>query len=254
MSFRRRLDSGDLLIGTWVTIPAPGIVEGVSAAGLDFVVFDLEHGETGIESRLGELVRAADAAGVDALVRVPEWQLDYLGRLLDIGVQGFIIPQVDDASIIERARDAAYHPPIGRRGFSPQTRAGGYGAVGGSLRSGAQGDPVLIAQIESIKGMENLTEIAKSAGLDCVILGPNDLSHSIDLSQQEIDYDIEKAIRMIGNEATRNGLVFGGVCSDAEGAEPYRRLGARMLILSGGLLWHRYDHVVKSITRPDNSE
>ena len=179
MRLRNRLKNKEILVGTWLTIAAPSLVEGFGGAGLDFAIIDLEHGEAGLEARLTDMIRAGDAFGVDILVRLPTWQLGMAGRILDMGAEGLVIPQVEDQNTVIHAVQSSRFPPTGKRGLSIQTRSGKYGRMETeNFVKGDPGKPILLIQIESLKGVEKLQSIVGVPELDGILLGPSDLALS----------------------------------------------------------------------------
>src|SRR5204863_5066527 len=121
-----RLQSGHSLLGCFQRFAAPEVTEACAAAGLDFVVIDLEHAPT-TEERAADLIRAAEAAGIAALVRVATPEPATIGRLLDAGAAGLHIPQIRSASEAEAAVRATRFAPKGSRGLATARQAG-YGA------------------------------------------------------------------------------------------------------------------------------
>jgi len=95
--FKLRLRRRDVMFGCFVGQPSPAIAEMVGYAGFDYVIVDLEHGPTGLET-LENMLRAAQAAGAASLVRLPSpAQADIL-RVLDAGADGILVPHVESAA------------------------------------------------------------------------------------------------------------------------------------------------------------
>lgn len=246
MSLRSQLKNNNVAVGTWLTIAAPALVEGLGNAGLNFIIIDLEHGEPGLEARLADLIRAAQIVGMDSLVRLPAWQLNLAGRILDTGAAGLVIPQVEEAETVIRAIQGSHFPPKGKRGLSVQTRSGRYGAIeSGALVNSNQ--PVILAQIESRTGVENVAAIVSVPGLDGILLGPNDLALSLALSTTGTDLSLETAMTQIARSTLAQNLVLGNVCGDMTGVQRCLEQGVRLLVLSGGLLWRSYAEIVSEL-------
>ena len=92
MKFRQRLDNGDVLLGQMVLeLFTPGIGPMLTACGLDFVIFDMEHGRCDI-SLLAEMVAACRGSDIFPIARVPDAAYAPLSRALDIGARGIMVP------------------------------------------------------------------------------------------------------------------------------------------------------------------
>lgn len=111
------------MFGILNSVPSPLLCDMFAAAGYDFVVLDTEHLlRSPVELEL--CLRAAEAAGITALVRVPLEERALMGRLLDAGAQGIVIPRVSSPEQARQAIDAVRFPPLGKRGIdvSPSGR------------------------------------------------------------------------------------------------------------------------------------
>lgn len=246
MSLHSQLKNNNVAVGTWLTIAAPALVEGLGHAGLQFIIIDLEHGEPGLEASLTDLIRAAQITGMDSLIRLPAWQLDLAGRILDAGASGLVIPQVEEAGTVNWAIQNSHFPPTGKRGVSVQTRAGQYGAIESSdlVKSN---QPIILAQIESEAGLKNLAAIVDAPGLDGILLGPNDLALSLAASTTGTNLTLETAITRIAQGTLAQNLALGNVCGDMAGVRRCLDQGVRLLVLSGGLLWRSYSDLLAGI-------
>ena len=127
------------------------------------------------------MIRAAEAAGVAPLVRVPVNAAHEILRYLDIGAAGVKVPRVETATDAQAAASALRYPPLGTRGFARSTRAARYGAAH-SIAEGverANRELLLIVLIETAVGVQNIDAIAATPGVDVIALGPGDLSMSM---------------------------------------------------------------------------
>src|ERR1700743_520654 len=104
-TFAQRLRGGDLLIGTFVSLGSPLVVNTLAVAGFDFLLLDLEHG-AGDEGVLQTQMFAAEAEGAAAIVRTETFERIRIGRVLDLGAAGVMLPRVDSAA---QAASAAAH-------------------------------------------------------------------------------------------------------------------------------------------------
>ena len=172
----------EVLVGTFLFIPSPSVMEILGYAGFDFAIIDTEHGPTGsIDTRmLEDLVRAANVSDIVPLVRLPENSRIMTAKALDSGALGIVVPGIktkDDA--IELVRNTKY-APNGDRGSCYLTRATKYTSeYSPDYWSNANENTMAIPLIESREGVENLKDIISVPGIDFVFFGPRDLSMSL---------------------------------------------------------------------------
>jgi 4-hydroxy-2-oxoheptanedioate aldolase len=171
-SFRERVQGGDTLVGTFVMeLPVRACLEALAGAELDFAVLDLEHSATDLTS-LSQLVVAAQACGLAAVVRLQADDLSTATRVLDMRPDGLMVPNVGSVDAARRVVAACRYQPLGERGLAPLVRHGGrFEEVDRQL--------LLAVQIEGVAGVEQAAEIAAVDGIDMVFLGPYDLSQAV---------------------------------------------------------------------------
>ena len=194
MSLAARLAAREALTALLAKMPCAAQVEIAGHAGFDVVVLDTEHGP-GETSTLEEHLRAADAVGLPALVRVRA--LGEILAALDAGATGVVVPHVLDAAGAEAAVAAAHYPPRGRRGLALSTRAGRYGAVPlpEHLRRAAA-ETCVIVQIEDREAVEAADAILAVEGVSAVLIGAADLAMSLGHAPEaEIETVIAAAAR-----------------------------------------------------------
>jgi len=129
---------------------------------------------------LPDLFRAIELGETLPIVRVAEGSEKDCKQALDAGAGGVIVPKIESASQLEYVRDMSRWPPEGIRGVG-YSRANLFGEFFEKYRKEAL-SPILIAMIESKKGLENLDEILKVRGLDAILIGPYDLSASMGIT------------------------------------------------------------------------
>src|SRR4051812_18239262 len=125
---KQKLLDGGIVLGVFVGIPAPRLVELCGVAGYDYVVIDAEHGPIDFGAA-EEMVRAADATGITPIVRVPDHLPKTILRYLDVGAQGIMAPGVNSVADANRIVEAVKYAPLGMRGLGPG-RAAAYGQRG----------------------------------------------------------------------------------------------------------------------------
>ena len=197
---RQKLSSGIYSLGSWMQIPNSSIAEIMGQSGYDWVAVDLEHGSISV-NQLPDIFRALELGNTLPLVRLAEAQAKDCKQALDAGASGVIVPMVENSKQLEFIRDYCRWPPSGKRGVG-FSRANLFGKFFIDYIDEAQ-KPLLVAIIESIKAVENLESILKVKGLDAVLIGPYDLSASMNLTakfeDEEFLHIIEK-IRTLSNQ------------------------------------------------------
>jgi 2-dehydro-3-deoxyglucarate aldolase/4-hydroxy-2-oxoheptanedioate aldolase len=174
---RGRLAAGDSTVGVFVGAASAVTAEVCAAAGVDWVLLDLEHGAGG-EEQVGTVVLAAGAYGVPTVVRAESTARIRLGRVLDLGAAGVMLPRLDTAEEVREAVRHLRYPPDGDRGVATYNRACRFGLDPGALER-ANADVLTVVQIESARAAEQVEDIAAVDGVDVLFVGPRDLSHDL---------------------------------------------------------------------------
>ena len=174
---KHRLASNAVTIGSWITLANPAIAEIMARAGFDWLTIDLEHSVITIREA-EELIRVATLCGVPALVRLTSNGSDQIKRVMDAGAHGVIVPMVNSQADAQRAVDAVYYPPRGRRGAG-LARAQGYGTSFADYRAWLEREAVVVVMVEHVTAVDNLENILGVHGVDGFIIGPYDLSASL---------------------------------------------------------------------------
>jgi 4-hydroxy-2-oxoheptanedioate aldolase len=225
---KQRLASGEVATGVSVQLASPDIVEIIGISGYDFVWIDSEHGSFELETTV-HMMRAADAAGTTPIVRVPGQHRREIGRVLDAGAKGVIVPNIDSGaeahSAVEAAKYQTKSHPKGRRGACPRIRASGHQARDwATFAEWSNANTSVWLLVESIAGVEQIDEILAVDGVDAIMPGPFDLSVSMGYPgqtthpavQKKLDYVTEKALKknidvvgvLMGMRAEEQALEF----------------------------------------------
>ena len=205
---RARFTDGDAL-GTWISIGHPAIVEAAARAGFDFVLVDTEHSEISLET-VAELTRAAASASGDLAVIVrPAWNDPVrIKRILDIGVDGIMVPMIDTPDAAEDLVSATRYPPDGERGVA-SGRAAGYGQNFIEYVKEGHRSLFTIAQIETPIVVDNAAEIAETDGIDALFVGPADLSASLGVFAEWDAPELNDAIDRVLEHGASAGVPVG---------------------------------------------
>jgi 4-hydroxy-2-oxoheptanedioate aldolase len=215
--FTTRLRRREALRLLFVKLPCPAEIELAGSAGFDAVILDTEHGATdGLEHHL----RAADAVGVPALVRVPNVDPAPILRALDAGAVGIVVAHVNGPEEAHAAVAAAHYPPRGRRGLALTTRAGHYGvaALADHLERALE-ETVVIVQIEDAEAVAQAPEILAVEGVDAVLVGETDLSVSLGRPGDPRHPDVVAASTAITSAAHARGVPAATVVASAAAAD-----------------------------------
>lgn len=170
-AFADRLRARERAVGYWVTLDSPVSTERIARLGYDYVALDAQHGLLGYSGVLAGLTAIDAAAGSVGLVRVEANDPTYIGKALDAGAAGVIVPLVDDAAGAAAAVSSVRYPPAGRRSYGPMRS----GLRVGPAPAEADAAVVVLAMIETPDGLANIEEICATPGLDGIYVGPSDL-------------------------------------------------------------------------------
>ena len=213
---RARLAAGQRTVGTFVGMASPIAAEVCAAAGVDWLLLDLEHGAGG-EEQVRALVPAAAAYGVPTVVRVESDARIRIGRVLDSGAAGVMLPRLDDPQQVRTAVRHLHYPPRGDRGVATYNRACRFGLDAGALDRA--NDQVLgIVQIESAQAVKAAGEIASIDGVDVLFVGPRDLSHDLGVPGDTTAPVFLDAVAQVRDAAHEHGKSCGLLVNDGAAA------------------------------------
>ncbi|HZO89554.1 MAG TPA: aldolase/citrate lyase family protein [Chthonomonadaceae bacterium] len=227
---KRALAAGGVALGTMVfEFNTTGMARLVAGAGADFMIFDMEHTGWSIET-----VRAmmATSGGVDAvpMARVPATQYHFLARVLDVGAMGLMVPMVESEEQARLIVQCAKYPPQGRRGTAFGVAHDDYtdGDIVAKMQS-ANAEQLLIAQIETAQGVENVESIAAVEGIDVLWIGHFDLTASLGIPGQFQHPAYRRASERVLDAARRHGKAAGFMASSVEEGRALLAEGFRCL-------------------------
>jgi 2-keto-3-deoxy-L-rhamnonate aldolase RhmA len=226
--FRLAVRGGSVLLGTFIKTASHQVAEIVGAAGFDFAIIDAEHAPFD-PLTLDRMVLAGRASGLPCLVRVAELAPAPIGQALDLGAAGVVVPHVDSAQAAGQAIAAAKYDR-GQRGFSPSTRAGGYGTVDPvAYRAAADRDSSVWCQIEDAAALSALDAIAAVDAVDCLFIGRADLALSLGVASQR-DPKVVAAVRAVAEAGARHGRTIGIFVGDTGEIPDLMALGITVFV------------------------
>jgi 2-dehydro-3-deoxyglucarate aldolase len=203
---RKKLNNGGVSIGSWMQIPHSSIAEIMGQSNYDWVAVDMEHGAISVH-QLPDLFRALELGNTLPLVRLAHGHSKDCKQALDAGAGGVIVPMIKNADQLRKVRDATRWPPSGNRGVA-FSRANLFGKNFNEYIKEAK-QPLLIAMIEHIDAINELDDILKVDELDAILIGPYDLSASMNLTAQFDHPEFAKAIRDIKSKSESANIPCG---------------------------------------------
>ncbi len=182
--FRQRLQHGEVLLGQMVLeLFTPGIGPMLDACGLDFVIFDMEHGRCDL-ALLSEMIASCRGSSIFPMARVPDANFAPLSRALDIGARGVMVPRVETREQAEDIVSQLKYAPQGRRGVALGVAHDLYRAGTADFFAQANEEIAIILLLETERAFENLDEIVSVPGVDVAWMGHYDLTVSMGIPAQ----------------------------------------------------------------------
>jgi 4-hydroxy-2-oxoheptanedioate aldolase len=209
---RRRVMAGEATLGIFVGGASAVTGEVCAAAGADWLLLDLEHGAGG-EEQARDLIPAAAAYGVPTLVRVESAARIRIGRVLDLGAAGVMLPRLDSATEVAEALAHLRYPPEGDRGVATYNRACRFGLDQAALDRAA-GEILGVVQIESAAAVAQAGKIASLDGADVLFVGPRDLSHDLGVPGALTAPSFVAALEEVRRAAREHGKACGLLVAD----------------------------------------
>jgi 4-hydroxy-2-oxoheptanedioate aldolase len=208
-TFKRAIREGRTQIGLWCSLCSNVAAEVIAGAGFDWILVDTEHAPNELPMVFSQLQGLVGGTAVP-IVR-PAWNdMVIIKRLLDVGVQNFLVPYVQTPEEARAAVAATRYPPQGIRGVAVTHRANQYGRVKDYFKR-ANDEICVIVQIETRLALKNLEAIAAIEGVDGLFIGPSDLAaalgHLGESGHPEVRAAIEDALQRIGKAGKAPGIL-----------------------------------------------
>lgn len=222
--FADRLRRRERLLGYWIMCDNPAATERIARLGYDYVCIDGQHGLLDYTGWLSA-VTSTDTQGSSAagMIRVPANDPALIGRALDTGVRGVIVPLINDVDETRAAVRACRYPPRGNRSYGPMRSSLRVGPVPAE----SDAEVACIVMIETADALDNIDSICATDGLDGLYVGPSDLTLAIGGSRPGDPAVAERfsaALSTVVESAQRAGIACGVHCPD--GATAAGRLAA----------------------------
>jgi 2-keto-3-deoxy-L-rhamnonate aldolase RhmA len=235
MSFRQRLKQRELLLGQMVLeLFTPGIGPMLDACGLDFVIFDMEHGRCDIPL-LAEMIASCRGSKIVPMARVPDLNFVPLSRVLDLGARGVMVPRVETRQQAEDIVSELKYPPQGKRGVALGVAHDLYRAGPPEFFTQSNDEIAVILLLETAKAFENLDAIISTPGVDIAWVGHYDLTASMGIPAQFSNPRFLAAMDALVASCDRHGVTPGFLPPDPQAAAHWIRKGFRAISLGSDI-------------------
>jgi len=227
---KQKITAGQLAYGIFCSVPSPALIELIAEANYDFVIIDTEHVLINPET-IENMIRTAESYQLTPLVRVADANPKTMLRLLDGGAQGIVLPMVESAADIQQAIQACKYYPTGNRSLNAG-RPGAFGKI--SLTdyvTKANQEIMLIAMIESTKGIENIEKIATVSGLDMILEGAADLSQSLGIPWQTSHSNVQIALHHCHKAVAKAGVPYCAIPRESHDHNKWLEKGVTTFVL-----------------------
>jgi 4-hydroxy-2-oxoheptanedioate aldolase len=216
--------------GFWCSTSNPAQAEYVVDSGIHWIAWDLQHGLVSDSDLAGNMrvVRGTDVAPV---IRIGQNDPLLIGRALDAGAAGVIVPLVNTAEEAGRAVLACRYPPHGTRSFGPNRAT----IAMDSLDPRVIEDVACIVMVETAEGLSNVEAIAATEGIDAILIGPSDLALGLGLDYDDRTEPHQAAVKRILDACLANGIAAGIVLGDGASAQAHVEMGFRFLSVATDL-------------------
>lgn len=217
MTIKEKLLNHEVIVGTMLSeITNGNIVRLIKSTGYEFIFVDCEHGYYDLTD-LANISAVGRGFGIKIIVRPPSVQREFMTKALDLGADGFLLPQVDTAEIAKKAVDISMYTPDGHRGISTTRAHTEYNpsSVSEYVKK-ANKEIILLAQIESREAVKNAYDIANIKGIDGLIIGPNDMAADCNKPGQTFTDEMKELITSAINSAKKANKPCGIVDSNID--------------------------------------
>lgn len=227
-NLRKTLQQGGMVIGSEVNeIRSSAIAEIYAAAGLDFIVVDMEHTSFTL-SEATQIFRMARNCGISPLVRIPVIEYEVICRNLDQGARGIIVPRITSSEEVWQVIDIMKYHPKGQRGFYPGGTAASYCPVSpADFIQDQNENTLLIIQIENQEAVQKLDSILSIPGIDVILIGPADLSLSIGHPCEFFHEEVLSLMRKVIHRCHDFKIPCGVAYADPQLAKSWKKEGVQ---------------------------
>lgn len=226
-NLKERLKNGESIIGTMITVfDNPDIVKMLKVCGFDSFIIDSEHGCIDYAS-VAKLLGMAKAVGIAGLVRIPEVKREVVLKYMEMGADGLLLPNTETVEQARALVNFSKYYPLGNRGVSLLRGHTEYKRIDSATdyMKKANDETILMVQIESSTGVDNLDDILSIEGIDAAFIGPNDLSQSMGIMGQYDNPKYKEAVDKVIEMAKKHNKASGIHLMSTEALQPYIEKG-----------------------------
>ena len=230
-SMKQKLKAGEIVYGQMILeLFSPGIAPMLSNAGLDFVIYDMEHGRCDI-NLVSQMIASCRGTWLTPIARVPDQYHFPLSRVLDVGARGVMVPRVETGQQMQDVVAQLKYAPQGRRGVALGLAHDDYRPRGAAYFEEANEETVVIAIVETARALENLDAIVSAPGLDIAWMGHFDLTVSLGIPAQFDHPRFLEAMAALTASCRLHGVAAGFLPASAEDTVRWIHEGFRAISL-----------------------
>ncbi len=233
--FLQRLRSGDVVFGQMaLEFFTPGYGPMLAATGMDFVIYDMEHGRCDI-GLAAEMIASCRGSDLFPMLRVPDRNFHPLSRVLDIGARGVMVPRVETRAQAGEIVSQLKYAPGGKRGVALGIAHDLYRAGGAEYFLHANEETAVVLLLETEKAFENLDEIVSVPGVDVAWMGHFDLTVSMGIPAQFEHPRFLDAMDALVTSCRRHHVAPGFLPATPEAALHWIQKGFRVISLASDI-------------------
>jgi 4-hydroxy-2-oxoheptanedioate aldolase len=227
---KARLKNGDRTTGLWLSLTSPYVAELAGHIGFDWLLIDGEHAPNDLRTIMEQL-QVLRSSTSPVIVRPPIGEVHLIKQYLDMGVQSFLIPMIESREQAELMVKAVRYPPHGVRGVGAgSARASYFGGITDYTHT-ANDQICLMLQAESRAAIAALDDIASLDGVDCIFIGPSDLSADMGYLGNPFADEVQKVIEDAIKRVRGHGKAVGIYMAEPAHAKRYLELGVNMVAI-----------------------
>ena len=236
--FKEKIEKSECPLGVGMETTSPDVAEVLATTDYDWLFIDGEHGPHTVQTIL-QIARTIAPYEMTPVVRVGEPGTGIIKQLMDSGIQNFVFPKVESKEEAEKIVYWASYPPIGNRGMGAgAVRAARFGKIE-NYQERIANETVLLIQLESKKGFDNLDEIVQTKGIGGIFLGPADLAVDLGYGSNIFHPKVVEMMDYAIKRIKELGVFVGTIAATPEQAKHYCDLGASFLAIGTDTLFLR---------------
>lgn len=230
-----KLKGDGIMLGTFIKLGSPAVIEALGESGLDFFIIDTEHAPYD-QIQLENIIRAADCVNLPTIVRVPIPDDINILKALDLGASGVQLPNLETVEEVNHAIKATKYAPKGRRGLSFTQRSAKYGIIDKKEYIGFSNKYLLnVVHIENKYLASNVEKLCMIEDVDVLFIGPMDLSQSFGHPGEPSLPEIQETIRNIICICKKYNKVSGIYVNTFDEVRKYKKLGVKYFALGSDI-------------------